>query len=46
MTKDKQRSKRVADSSRLKDAYDKADTSTGRKEKTAETGGKPGMRKK
>ena len=39
MAKDKQRSKRVAESSRLKDAYDKADTSTGRKEKSAETGG-------
>ena len=31
--------KRVAESSQLKDAYDKADTSTGRKEKSAETGG-------
>ena len=39
MAKDKQRSKRVAESSQLKDAYDKADTSTGRKEKTAETSG-------
>lgn len=39
MAKDKQRSKRVAESSRLKDAYDKADTSTGRKEKSVETDG-------
>ena len=39
MAKDKQRSKRVAESSRLKEAYVKADTSTGRKEKSVETGG-------
>ena len=39
MAEDKQCSKRVAESLRLKGAYDKVDNSTGRKEKSIETGG-------